>query len=235
MELERIAARITQPLPDRIAFIGDSLTALNPERNYVSQVEKALRGGYEGNVEVVNAGVGGDTIERVEARLDGVLARRPDGAFVFVGHNDSKILWRPDTQDYGPRMVPAGRFEASYRRVIDTLRKGGVAWLTLISPTASCEPRTRAVHEQKKAEGLRHNFFGKLDVMEEYLAIVKRLAAELNCGFLDLFHPMHASPDWDDLTDEGGVHLSEAGDRFVAERILTYLAGDAAGGTGGDL
>ena len=62
--------RIKEPLPRRMAFIGDSLTALNPARNYVAIMDKALTEVFGDDVTVINAGVGGDTIERVEARLD---------------------------------------------------------------------------------------------------------------------------------------------------------------------
>ena len=225
MRPEEIAARIAGPLPKRLAFIGDSLTALNPERNYVAIVSAALASAFGDAVSVINAGVGGDTIERVEARLDEVIAQKPDAAFLFLGHNDSKIEWDPETQDYGQCFLPIDRFEACFRRVISQLRDAGVARLILVSPAASHEPTCRAVHETKKAEGVVHNFFGRADLMEAYAAVVKRLADEVGAEFLDLYTPMKAAPGWAELADDSGVHLSEAGDRFVAAQVLKHLAG----------
>lgn len=76
--------------PVRLAALGDSLTAgygLAPEEGFVSQLETALRErGY--GVEVIDAGVSGDTTAGGLARLDWVLADDPDIVLVELGAND---------------------------------------------------------------------------------------------------------------------------------------------------
>ncbi len=74
----------------RIAVLGDSLTAgygLPVGDAFPSRLEAALRA--EGiAVEVLSAGVSGDTTAGGRARLDWVLADRPDAVIVELGAND---------------------------------------------------------------------------------------------------------------------------------------------------
>ena len=223
-ELRQLSADLDLPRPCRVVFIGDSLTDFHRGANYVALVERAVRARHGAEVAVINSGVGGDTIERIEARLeDTVLAHRADWAFVFTGHNDSKIAWDPESGDFTDCFVPVDRFESSYRRVIERIRLSGVAKVTLISVSASHEPTTRAVHEQSVAEGKVHNFFGRPDLLRAYNVVIAGLAREYGLDYLDLHTPMKASREWPQLTDDGGVHLAEVGDRFVAAEVLRYM------------
>ena len=74
----------------RIATLGDSLTAgygLPMEETFTAQLETALRAaGAE--VVIANAGVSGDTTAGGRARLDWVLADKPDLVIVELGAND---------------------------------------------------------------------------------------------------------------------------------------------------
>jgi len=73
-----------------ILALGDSLTAgygLAPEQSFPSQLEAALaRSGIAARV--VNAGVSGDTSAGGLARLDWLLADRPDLVILELGAND---------------------------------------------------------------------------------------------------------------------------------------------------
>jgi acyl-CoA thioesterase-1 len=75
----------------RILAFGDSLTAgynLPPADAFPVKLEAALRAkGYA--VEVINAGVSGDTTAGGRARLDWALADRPNFAIVELGANDA--------------------------------------------------------------------------------------------------------------------------------------------------
>lgn len=74
----------------RIVALGDSLTAgygLPAEASFPAQLERALRARGHA-VEVVNAGVSGDTTAGGLARLDWVLADAPDAVIVALGAND---------------------------------------------------------------------------------------------------------------------------------------------------
>jgi len=77
--------------PIRILALGDSLTAgygLAPEDAFTAQLERALQDrGYD--VEVLDAGVSGDTTAGGRARLDWALADDPDMVLVELGANDA--------------------------------------------------------------------------------------------------------------------------------------------------
>lgn len=77
--------------PIRIVAFGDSLTAgygLKPNEAFPAQLEKALRDkGYA--VEVINAGVSGDTTAAGLERFDWAFAEDVDAAIVALGANDA--------------------------------------------------------------------------------------------------------------------------------------------------
>ena len=74
----------------RILAFGDSLTAgygLPPKAGFTDRLEAKLRG--EGlDVDVINAGVSGDTTTDGLARLDWTLADKPDLVILELGAND---------------------------------------------------------------------------------------------------------------------------------------------------
>lgn len=75
----------------RIAVLGDSLTAgygLAAAEAFPARLEKSLRSSGHA-VTVINAGVSGDTTAGGRARLDWLLAERPDGLIVELGGNDA--------------------------------------------------------------------------------------------------------------------------------------------------
>ncbi|MBV8169919.1 MAG: arylesterase [Alphaproteobacteria bacterium] len=76
--------------PVKLLVVGDSLTAgygLPSEESFTAQLQAALKA--DGlNVTVVNAGVSGDTSAGGLARLDWLLADKPDVALVELGAND---------------------------------------------------------------------------------------------------------------------------------------------------
>ena len=75
----------------RLLVLGDSLTAgfgLAPEDAFPARLERRLAA--EGlHVEVLNAGVSGDTTAGGRARLGWALADKPDAVIVVLGGNDA--------------------------------------------------------------------------------------------------------------------------------------------------
>lgn len=77
--------------PARIAILGDSLTAgygLPAAEAFPARLETELRDRGLA-VEILNAGVSGDTTAGGRARLDWVLADAPDALVVALGGNDA--------------------------------------------------------------------------------------------------------------------------------------------------
>lgn len=79
-----------QAAPVRLVALGDSLTAgygLPTGQGFTAVLERALKTrGYD--VQVINAGVSGDTTAGGRARLDWTLDDRPDVMVVELGAND---------------------------------------------------------------------------------------------------------------------------------------------------
>ncbi len=109
------AAAAAAERPPRLVFLGDSLTAglgLGEESAFPALVAEALA--REGAaVEVVNAGVSGDTSAGGLARLDWILRQRPDVVFVALGAND------------GLRGIPPEATAENLRRIVERARAAG--------------------------------------------------------------------------------------------------------------
>ena len=100
----------------KILVLGDSLTAgygLPPANAFPVRLEAALRA--EGlPIQVINAGVSGDTSAGGLARLDWALAERPDAVIVELGAND------------GLRGLDPKQTEANLDAILTRLRAKGL-------------------------------------------------------------------------------------------------------------
>jgi len=111
----RVAVRstVSKPVPAaasaaKIVFLGDSLTAglgLAEDEAYPALIERELRN--EGKpVQVINAGVSGDTTAGGLSRLGWLLGQRPDVVVVALGAND------------GLRGLPLSEIETNLREIV---------------------------------------------------------------------------------------------------------------------
>jgi acyl-CoA thioesterase-1 len=107
--------------PIHIVAFGDSATAgyLVPRENaYPAQLQTALRQkGHD--VEVVNAGVSGDTTAGALKRLDMAIGPDTDIALVEFGTNDLRLR------------LPALKMRANLREIVRTLRRRGIEVLLI--------------------------------------------------------------------------------------------------------
>lgn len=100
----------------KIVAFGDSLTAgynLPQAAAFPSQLEKALRAkGFD--VEIINAGVSGDTTTSAMARLDWSIPDGTDGVIMELGANDAL------------RGVDPGLTENNFRIMLQKLQDRGI-------------------------------------------------------------------------------------------------------------
>lgn len=202
--------------PDaRIVFFGDSLTELGAQPGgYVARVADALRQRYpDRRIEVVGAGISGHKVPDLLARVDrDVLARQPTTTVVYIGIND---VWHWATP--GLTGTPRADFEAGLRALVDTLQQAG-ARVVLCTPSVIGE----------KPDGTNPQ-----DAMlEAYAAVIRGIAAARETGLCDLRtafldHLRQHNPDGAaaGVLTTDGVHLNDAGNRLVAERMLAVLEG----------
>ena len=110
---------MAEAAPIRLLALGDSLTAgygLAADDAFPVRLQRALRAeGWE--VEVINAGVSGDTAADGRARLDWALAGGADAAIVELGANDALRGLDPDLT-YGEIDAILARLERDHLPVL---------------------------------------------------------------------------------------------------------------------
>ncbi len=217
-------------------IIGDSLSDFYRGRNYADMLNFWLNKYNPGKFSFRNAGVGGDFLTRVEARLNGMTNGKKayrqemydrlfdenyDLIFIFLGQNDTYVTRSKDFDN--PRVGPAEQ-EALLRRVLDILGRNSKAKIVLISPSPSNEKlfldRLAALKE-----GVEMGMFGARKHVEAFDAVNRKICAERKLDYIDILTPMRRTPDLKALYVEDGVHLSNEGAQLISREILRWFAG----------
>ncbi len=211
--LPHLARRIARAAPLRIVAFGSSSTegvgASSPAATYPERLETWLQAALHDEVEVVNAGIGGEDADDMARRIPAVIAERPDLVIWQTGSNDPL------------RGVPVERFVARTREGILALRQAGIDVMLM-------EPQDCAVLQahagsldyrdalRRLAAEMRVPLVRRYDLMREWLAGRRLTPAQL------LYH------DGLHMTDGGYALLASA----VGEQILA-LTGRLGPGSGG--
>ena len=231
-EIVGLVEEVRLPEGSRLVFVGDSLTALFPNRNYVALLDRAFQWRFRGKVEVFNAAVGGSNIRSIEKRLGkDVIERRPTHVFLFEGANDSKRYYNPATRELRNWSIPPPTYEETLRRVVQRVQKETEARVVMMT----CAPGNRGIRkwfeERSRTLDFGMSFFCLPEEIEKIVGIQKRVADELGLDVIDtnsLLSQYMAdrqrtkSPQYVHVDD--GVHISEYGSREVALAVLRYLA-----------
>jgi lysophospholipase L1-like esterase len=171
----------------RVVFFGDSLTEGVDGVSYLRLLHERIHGaGTPSGVELINAGVGGDTVVNLARRLAAdVVPHHPDWVVVFVGTNDCATAlirpWLPTPQTRGGlryfrgykqvlHPVTPARFRDSLRLVVDQLVERTGARIALCTPpTLGESPRAR-----------------RWRWLDRYAAVTRLVAAERGCDLIDV-------------------------------------------------
>lgn len=201
-------------------LIGDSITDCGRTQpvgeglfgalgtGYVSMVDALIGATYpDAHLRLVNMGTSGNTVRDLKARWQkDVLDQNPDWLSIMIGIND---VWRqfdsPRQQEWH---VGLEEYEATYEELIDSV-KGKVKGLILATPFYI---------ESRQEDAMRKR-------MDEYGAIVKRLAAKHNAILVDtqaafdrvLAHTYAAHLAWD------RVHPTQTGVAVIARAFLDSI------------
>jgi len=146
----------TKTAPVRIVVLGDSLAAgyqLKASDAFPAQLERALKAKGHA-VEVINAGVSGDTTAAGLERLRWAVPEKTDAVILELGANDAL------------RGLDAGRAKANLEKIITTLKAGGAEVLLagMIAPRNLGEEYARVFDSMypdlaKKHELILYPFF----------------------------------------------------------------------------
>ena len=161
-----------------ILFTGDSITDCGRARplgvgaglgeGYVAFADSLLAASYpECRIRVLNTGISGNRVIDLEARWQtDVLDPAPDWLSVMIGIND---VWRQFDNPLDPDQVAIGRYETTYRRLLQKTREElkGLVLMTpyFIEPNLSDPMRER---------------------MDAYGMVVERLAREFDAVFVNV-------------------------------------------------
>jgi isoamyl acetate esterase len=251
----------------RLVFFGDSLTEGADGASYLRALSErvcadaALAGA---GIELLNAGVGGDTVVNLLRRMErDVVARTPDRVIIFIGVNDcttwqvrrsllpggiaSRRYFRE--QKAVREALSLARFRDGLRTLVDGLRERTHARLAL------CTPAT--LGESLSARAWRQ--------LSQYADVVRFIASERECDLIDVhaafaatlatlpprskLAPLlgvraHLLPPTDYETIArvrgfrlvyDGVHLTHAGAGLVADCIAAWLRAATANGARQDV
>jgi len=196
---------------DKIVFLGDSITSNGGGPNgYVTLIQNRLKQRQpDWNLEIVNAGIGGNKVPDLQKRLDkDVLERKPTMAVVYIGIND---VWH----SLAGKGTPKELYEAGLKDIISRIRRVGVGMM-LCTPSVIGE----------KTDGTN-----PLDKMlDEYAEISRGIAADFNVpvcdlrkAFLDYLKVHNPKNENSGILTLDTCHLNEAGNALVAERIYGLL------------
>ncbi len=205
------ADKVSLKKGDRIVFLGDSITQAGAGPNgFVTLIRNKLDETHKDlGIEVIGAGISGNKVTDLQARLDrDVIAKKPTIVVVYIGIND---VWH----SLRGKGTPKDKFESGLNDVIKRINDAGAR---VILCTAS-------------VIGEKPDGSNQLDEMlEDYCAVSRKVAKETGTQLLDLRRAFiedltKSNPDNKEkgvLTGDG-VHLNEAGNQFVAAQMLEAL------------
>lgn len=197
--------------PLRILALGDSITkgvrpGVKADETFAAVVEKSLR--QRGvKVDVVNAGVGGETTVGALKRLDkDVIAKKPHLVVIMYGTNDCYV-------DKGKTesRVAIKDFEANLASLIERLRKEKIEVVLMTEPAYAENGPKNGIGE---ASNVR---------LGQYMKVVRAVAKDKKTPLVDHFAA------WSALMEKGmklgpwttdGYHPSPRGHEDLGMRIV---------------
>jgi len=202
---------------DKIVFLGDSITqGGGGAKGYITLATKAITTAHpDFELTTVNAGISGNKVPNLQARLEkDVLSKKPTIVFVYIGIND---VWHWKKQPDGKMVggTPKDKYEEGLKDIIARITQAG-ARAILCTPTVIGE----------KAAGTNE----RDAMLEEYSEVSRKVAADtktqlvdLHKAFLDYLKANNPENKDRGVLTADSVHLSEAGNKLVAEQMLKAL------------
>lgn len=203
----------------KIAFLGDSITegcgATSIDKFYVNQVAKIL------NVEALNYGVGGTRIAKQKE-----VSEVEQWDFDFLSRAEKMeedvdlVIVFGGTNDYGHGLAPLGSIDdqTSYTFF------GGIKTLINYLIDRYGKEKIIVVSPLRRYQDEQKDPFNSVS-LSTYVSIESYVCSVLGVKFLDLFNngiPKPEMAEGDKYTVDG-LHPSDFGHRFIAEKISEFI------------
>jgi len=207
-QTSRLHAEILVKEGDKIAFLGDSITAggYNNPGGYVQLVGAGLSANGI-KVELIGAGVSGHKSNQMLERLErDVISKKPQWMTLSCGVND---VW------HGKNGVLLDDYKKNITAIVDQAQQAGIKVVILTSTMITEDPN----NPNNKT-------------LEAYNQFLRDLAKEKQCQIADLNADMQAAlveakksekPVKGNVLTSDGVHMASAGDRMMASGVLGSL------------
>ncbi len=195
-------AATEKPLLDGAVFVtfGASNTALS---HWPSEVAKEL------NMELVNAGIGGNTTAHGLDRFDrDVASADPDFVTICFGTND---FYRENGID--PRVTPED-YRANLIHLIERTEALDAVPILITSPFIT---ETASGGAARYPEG---SVNAALDV---YVEVMREVANETDTHLVDIHQLCDDKYATTDFLSADGVHLSPLGDKAFSDAVIAYM------------
>ena len=197
----------------QVVFLGDSITeeGRTLELGFINLLEESLD---SEKFNLIGKGISGDKVSDLLVRYeDDVLVQNPDIVFIYIGIND---VWH--SYDVG-KGSDIDFYEKGLRKIITDIKKRG-AKIILCTPTVI---------------GERVTFEDELEIkrdqeLDAFSGVVRNLASEFNTELLDLrtifkdyIAENNKNNEYQDFLTDDGVHLNDAGNKLLSEKMLNYI------------
>jgi len=208
-----------------IVAFGDSTTAPRGTLKIYSQILQDNLRIKSGNIQVINAGVGGNTTTDARKRFEtDVLSHSPNLVIIGFGINDSAVdVWKepPESQ---PRVARA-EYENNLRRFV-LLLKSQKSQVIFMTPNAlHWTPELKKIYGKPPYNPGDPDGFNIL--LRDYAESVRKIAREESARLVDVFAAFEkfgkeSGQSTDDLLLDG-MHPNERGQRIAADLLIKEI------------
>jgi lysophospholipase L1-like esterase len=211
--------------PKVIVVFGDSTTATRGELEIYANLLKRELPAKGVPVEIVNAGIGGNTTQMAVGRFEkDVLAKNPDLVVIQFGINDSCVdVWKtpPATES----RVSKDKYIQNLEKLIETLKSRKCS-VILMTPNQMCwTPKLKGMYGKPPYSPDDPGGFNI--TLREYAQAVRELAEELKVPLVDVYtaYSTYGKVEKQSVNDLllDGMHPNDKGHRIVADLLIPEI------------
>lgn len=218
--LVALLATVACTASPRLICWGDSITrgvrpGVTEAQTYVQLLQSRFTAAGQ-QVEIVNAGLGGERTDMALRRLDtDIIAAGPRLVTIMYGTNDAAV-----DEGAAQSRLPLSAYEANLREMVHRLRAAGITPV-LMTPIPLGHKFAYLAWSPYREQGPNY-------AMRPYVTAVRRVAAAERVPLVDHFAHWEAlalkGTDLDDLMTDG-CHPNPAGHEAIAETLWPVLQG----------